>query len=294
MSKEVKPIRHKKKVGVGTVVIYVILTLWALTTIYPFVWVFFNSFKKKGDIILHSFALPFGDKWAGLEHYALAWERNNIGASYINSLMITIVVTIVVILLAGFCAYGLARYNFTGRKFLQSMVIASMMFPVFSTVIPVFQMMFNWGIVQYDDWWLTKLNVILPQIAGNLSFAIIVLQGFIRGLPLELEESAFLEGCNVFQIFFKIIIPVAKPSFATVAIFTFLWSYNDLFTQLFYLRQKPTFTITVLLNEIGSQAGLNYGMMNAAIILIVVPVLIVYMLLQKNIIKGLTVGAVKG
>jgi len=98
----------------------------------------------------------------------------------------------------------------------------------------------------------------------------------------------------VFQIFFQVILPIAKPSFATVAIFTFLWSYNDLFTQMFFLRYKDSFTITRLLNEITSIAGVNYGLMAAAVVLVVIPVLIVYVLLQKNIIKGLTVGAVKG
>ncbi|MDD3429413.1 MAG: ABC transporter permease subunit, partial [Oscillospiraceae bacterium] len=134
----------------------------------------------------------------------------------------------------------------------------------------------------------------LPQIAGNLSFAIVVLMGFIRSIPVDLEEAAYLEGYNVFQIFFRIILPLARPSFATVAIFTFLWSYNDLFTQMFFLRNKKTYSITRLLNEIASQAGVNYGLMVAAVVLVVVPVLVVYVLLQKNIIKGMTVGAVKG
>jgi raffinose/stachyose/melibiose transport system permease protein len=118
--------------------------------------------------------------------------------------------------------------------------------------------------------------------------------GFIRSIPIELEEAAYLEGYNVYQIIFKVIVPIAKPSFATVAIFTFLWSYNDLFTQMFFLRYKNTFTITRLLNEISSIAGVNYGLMAASVVLVVVPVLLVYILLQKNIIKGLTTGALKG
>ena len=98
----------------------------------------------------------------------------------------------------------------------------------------------------------------------------------------------------MFQIYFKIIMPVAKPSFATVAIFTFLWSYNDLFTQMFFLRLPKERTITLLLNEISSQAGVNYGLMAAGVVLVVIPILVVYVFLQKNIIKGLTMGAVKG
>jgi raffinose/stachyose/melibiose transport system permease protein len=272
---------------------YILLSLWAFTTIYPFLWVVINSFKQNTYISINSFSVPVGKTFT-LENYQTAFDRVNILNAYKNSLVITIAVTIVVVLLAGFAAYGLARYNFKGKKFLKAVIIASMMFPVFSTIIPVFSMMFKWGIVNTDSLLLTQLSVILPQIAGNLSFAIVVLMGYMRGLPVDLEESAFLEGYNIRQIFFKIIVPIAKPSFATVAIFTFLWSYNDLFTQMFFLRFPETFTITRLLNEISSQAGTNYGMLTAAVVLVVVPVLLVYICLQKNIIKGMTVGAIKG
>ncbi len=136
--------------------------------------------------------------------------------------------------------------------------------------------------------------MILPQVAGNLSFAIIVLSGYIRGLPIELEESAFLEGCGPVQIFFKVIVPLTKPSFATVAIFSFLWSYNDLFTQMFFLGRPETRPITRLLNELTSNEGTDYGLMAAAVSLVVVPVMVVYIFLQKYIIKGMTAGAVKG
>lgn len=283
----------RKSHSAGKIFIYFFLSLWALTTIYPFVWVIQNSFKDGGLIRSDSFSFPTGDKFT-LDNYIQAWNEFGIPGAYINSLLISCTVTLAVMLLAGIAAYGIARYNFRGKGAVHALVIASMMFPVFSTIIPVFRMMFKWGIVNTDNLWLSRLSVILPQIAGNLSFAIIVLIGFINSLPIDLEEAAYLEGYDVYQIFFHVIIPLAKPAFATVAIFTFLWSYNDLFTQLFFLRDKDAFTITCLLNEISSQAGVNYGLMASSVVLVVVPVLIVYIVLQKNIIKGLTVGAVKG
>ena len=285
--------KKKKQFKISKVIIYLILSIWAVTTLYPFFWVICNSFKTNTALAKNSFSIPLGKAFT-FDNYATAFERVNILSAYKNSIIITIVVTVTVILFAGFASYGLARYKFKGKAFLQSLVLAAMMFPVFSTIIPVFRMEFSWGMVNTDHQYLTWISIILPQIAGNLSFAIIVLQGFIKGVPVDLEESAYLEGCNIFQIFFKIIIPVAKSSFATVAIFTFLWSYNDLFTQMFFLRFPEDYTITRLLNEIASQGGINYGMMAAAVVLVVVPVLIVYICLQKNIIKGLTVGAVKG
>ena len=273
--------------------IYIVLSFWALTTIYPFIWVILNSFRKKGLIISDSFSLPLGDSFTW-ENYITAFQRSDFKNAYLNSFLISGTVTICVVIMAGLAAYGLVRYRFRGRNFLYSLIITGMMFPVFSTIIPVFRMEAVMGIAGTGNRWLSLVAVILPQIAGNLCFAIVVLMGFIQSVPIELEESAYLDGCNIFQIYFHVIIPAAKSSFATVAIFTFLWSYNDLFTMSFFLRYPQERTITGLLNEISSQAGVNYGLMASSVVLVVVPVLVVYCLLQKHIIKGLTAGAIKG
>lgn len=283
----------RKQITPAKVGIYTVLSLWALTTIYPFIWVILNSFRDKKLIRKDSFSIPMGDAFT-LDNYRTAFARSNVVSAYRNSLVISITVTLVVIILAGLAAYGLARYQFKGKKFVHSLIIASMMFPVFSTIIPVFRMLFSWKLAGTTSVARSLISVILPQIAGNMAFSMVILMGFIKSIPIDLEEAAFLEGCGVFQIFFRVIMPVARPAFATVAIFTFLWSYNDLFTQLFFLRRKEAYSITLLLNEISSQAGVNYGLMAASVVLVVVPVLIVYIFLQKNIIKGLTAGAVKG
>lgn len=283
----------EKKFSVSKVVTYIVLTLWGLTTVYPFIWVILNSFRKKGLILTDSFSIPLGEAFT-MDNYKVAMERSDFGNAYLNSVLISGTVTIVVVILAGLAAYGLCRYRFRGRGFLQSLVMAGMMFPVFSTIIPVFRMQVLMGVAGTGNRWLSLVATALPQIAGNLCFAIVILKGFIQSVPIELEESAYLDGCNVFQIFFRIIVPAAKSSFATVAIFAFLWSYNDLFTQSFFLRYPQERAITGLLNEISSQAGVNYGLMASSVVLVVVPVLIVYMCLQKHIIKGLTAGAVKG
>lgn len=283
----------KKKISIGSILVYVFLSLWAVTTIYPIIWVVQNSFKAKDKILADSFSLPLGDLFT-LANYRKAFGNLDIFGAYKNSIFISVMVALVVILLAGMAAYALSRYRFVGSNFLYSMVVAGMMFPVFATIIPVFTMENSWGIVNTSSWWITMLSVILPQVAGNLSFAIVVLVGYIKGLPVELEEAAYMEGCNVFQIYFKVVLPLTKPSFATVAIFSFLWSYNDLFTQMFFLRRPEMRAITRLLNELTSQEGTNYGLMAAAVTLVVVPVVIVYIFLQKYIIKGMTAGAVKG
>ncbi|MBQ3159876.1 MAG: carbohydrate ABC transporter permease [Clostridia bacterium] len=240
-----------------------------------------------------SFSLPLGEAFTW-DNYLTAFERADFKNAYLNSFVISGTVTVVVVILAGLAAYGMVRYQFKGKGLLYSLIMAGMMFPVFSTIIPVFRLEAVLGIAGTGNRFLSLLAVILPQIAGNLCFSIIILMGFIQSVPIDLEESAYLDGCNVFGIYFHIIIPAAKSSFATVAIFTFLWSYNDLFTQSFFLRYPQERAITGLLNEISSQAGVNYGLMAASVVLVVIPVLVVYVMLQKHIIKGLTAGAIKG
>ncbi len=273
--------------------VYAVLIFWALTTIYPLFWVALNSFKIKNEIIADSFSLPTGELFT-LANYRRAFDRVPIFGAYMNSLMLSGTVTVIVMCLAGLAAFALVRYQFRLRGFLMSVVVASMMFPAFSTIVPVFRMEASWGLVNSSNRWISLLACALPQIAGNLSFAIIVLSGYIRSLPIELEEAAYMEGCSSFQIFGRIVVPLAKPSFATVAIFTFLWSYNDLFMQSFFLRIQTQWAITRLLKELTAMEGTNYGLMAAAVTIVVVPVLILYAFLQKYIIKGMIAGAVKG
>lgn len=277
--------KKQRKFSAARILIYLILIFWAVTTIFPFVWVLNNSFKPSREVVNSTFSLP---KEFTLDNYTNAFSKQNILVSYKNSFVISGSVTLAVMLLSAMMAFALTRYSFKGKTFINSLIVSSLMFPAFSTIIPVFKMMTGMELLN------KPLSVILPQVAGNLSFATIVMMGFLRGLPLEMEEAAYMEGAGVGKVFTRIIVPLSRPSMATVAIFCFLWSYNDLFTQLIMIRKRTKFPISTLLNEISSKYGTDYGLMASSVTLIVIPVLIVYIFLQKNIIKGLTAGAVKG
>lgn len=267
------------------VLIYIVLGIWGLSTIFPFAWVLLNSFKASAEVLNSSFALP--EAWI-LDNYVTAFSRMNIGTAYKNSLIISGSVTAGVVLLSAMLAFALTRYRFAGRRLVNALLAASLMFPVFSTIIPVYRMMIRAELLG------TKLAVILPHIAGNLSFATIVMVGFMKTVPIDMEEAAYMEGAHVFQVFGRIIVPLCKASLSTVAIFSFLWSYNDLFVQKIMIRDNTKYPISNLLETISSQYGTDFGLMAASVTLIVLPVLLVYMVLQKNIIKGLTAGAIKG
>lgn len=278
---------RKKTLKISQVIVYAILIIWAATTIYPFIWVILNSFKEKAQVYNDSFSLPLnGD----LRNYENAFERTNIGRAYLTSFIISGSVMIAVMILSCMFAFGMTRYRFKGRGVIDGIISASLMFPVFATIIPVMGIMINSGIGTSGN----VLAVILPQTAGNLSFATIIMMGYLRGLPLEMEEAAYMEGATVWQVFGRIILPLCKSSLATVAIFCFLWSYNDLFTQMTLIRPTNRRPICALMNEISSKLGTDYGLMCAVVTMVVVPVMLVYIILQKNIIKGLTAGAIKG
>ncbi|MEM1485690.1 carbohydrate ABC transporter permease [Oscillospiraceae bacterium PP1C4] len=279
------PNKRKFRFSLSKFIIYLVLIIWALTTILPFLWVINSSFKTSNEILNNSFSLPLNPTW---DNYINAFEKQNILRSYFNSFLISGTTTVLVMALSSMLAFAITRYKFKAKKLIHTLIISSLMFPAFSTIIPVFRMLAQMQLIN------NPLGVILPQVAGNLSFATLVMTGFMESIPRDCEEAAFIEGCNVYQIFCKVIIPLSRPSLATVAIFTFLWSYNDLFTQFIIIRSREQFPICTLLNEISSKYGHDFGLMASSVTLIVIPVIIVYIFLQKNIVKGLTAGAVKG
>ena len=278
--------KSRKKLSIGMIVVYIILIAWAVITIFPFVWVVVNSFKPSAEVLRSSFSLP---QEFTLMNYENAFSRLNVLNAYKNSFLISGCVTIGVMVLSALMSFGMTRYRFRGKELIRSLIVASLMFPAFATIIPVYKMIIQWGFLG------KPIAVILPQIAGNLSFATIVMIGFMQTIPLEMEEAAYMEGANVFQVFVRIIVPLCRPSLATVAIFSFLWSYNDLFVQKIMIAgHRKYYPVCTLLEEISSKYGTDFGLMAASVTIIVIPVMLVYILLQKNIIKGLTAGAVKG
>ncbi len=278
-------IKRHKEFHPGKAAVYFILALWTVTAVFPFVWVIGNSFKPSSEVVNTSFSLP---RDFTLKNYTNAFGKQNILESYKNSLLISGTVMAVTMFLASMMAFAMTRYQFKGKAAVNAVILSSLMIPAFSTVIPVFKRMGEFGLLNLP------ISVILPQVAGNLSFATVVMMGFMRGIPSALEEAAYMEGAGVGKVFAHIIIPLSRPSIATASIFCFLWSYNDMLTQLIMIRKRSRYPIGVLLNEISSKYGTDYGLMAASVTLIIVPVLIVYVFLQKYIMKGLTAGALKG
>lgn len=269
----------------GKLLIYIILSIWAISTIFPLLWVILNSFKKSNDIINGTFKFPTSPI---LDNYVNAFQTINIGKSYINSFIISGSVVFLVLFFAGLASFVMARMSFKLRTFLQTLLIASLLIPSFATIVPVYRMMIELGLVN------NYLALIIPQTAGNLPFAILVISGYMATIPRELEEASIIDGCNRWKMFIQVFLPISAPIFGTVATFVFLWSYNDLFSSLVFVEHESVRPIVVLLSQVSSQYGTDYGLMTAAITMTVIPVVIFYLFAQKTFEKGATAGAVKG
>lgn len=269
----------------GIVFVYLVLFAWSFSTIYAMFWIVNNSFKVSREVMNNSFKIAFDPN---MVNYTNAFERINIGKGYLNSLIMSGGTVLLVLLFGGLAAYVLSRFQFRGRKVIFSILYASLLIPAFATVVPVYELLIRWELVN------TYFGLMFPQTAGNLTFAILVLAGYMSTIPKELEEAAFIDGCNRWTLFTRILFPVSRPAFASAAIFVFLWSYNDLFSALIFVSKDTVRPIVLLLSEISSQYGTDFGLMATAVSLTVVPVLFVYLFISKYIEKGLTEGAVKG
>jgi len=272
-------------ISMGKFVIYMVLIAWASTTIMPLLWVTNNSFRTTEEIVNHPFSLPSS---FNLENYELAQARVAILNSYKNSIIMSGTTVIIVLFLGGLAGYVIARFDFVFKSVIKKLLVIGLMIPAFVTVVPVYELLIKFDLVN------TYLALILPHTAGNLVFAIMMLAAYMSSLSTEIEEAALLDGASRWQIFTRIFVPMSRPAFATVGIFTFLWSYNDLFSALVYVSHKEVQPITVLLAKVSTMYGTDLGLQATAVVITVIPVLLVYIILQKQIIKGLTQGAVKG
>lgn len=276
-----------KKIKLGNVIVYLFLIFWLLVTLIPILWVFENSFKSSEEILLNGISLPKGLNFANYQSI-FSYPDVNMLRAFFNSFLISGGVVVGVICIGGLAAFGLGRFDSWIGKVVDAFMVACLLVPSFATMIPNFVTVNKLPIKE------TYFAVIVPQVAGNLCFAIMLLSSYMRSLPNELDEAAIIDGAGPFKVLKNITIPLTKPMFATVGIMVFIWSYNDLVTSLVYVSNQKLKPVCVILTMVSNMHGTDYGAMMAAIFITVIPGLILYICSQEMVIKGLTAGAVKG
>ncbi|MEQ2472284.1 carbohydrate ABC transporter permease [Laedolimicola intestinihominis] len=279
----------RKKKQIQDTVMIVFLSILALLYVYPIVMILFNSVKRETAITTSgAFTLPTADTFAGLANYANAIASKGFLQSLGYSLLITITSVAAILICCSMCAWYITRVKGKLSKILYYLF-------VFSMVVPFQMVMFTLSQTA-DSLNLNKpWNIWIIYLGFGAGLAVFMFAGFMKSIPLEVEEASMIDGCNPLQTFFLIVLPMLKPTLVSVGILEAMWVWNDYLLPTLVLDIKNYKTIPMLIQYFrGSYGKVEMGPMMASIMLTVIPIVIVYLLGQKHIIKGVAAGAVKG
>jgi N-acetylglucosamine transport system permease protein len=285
----------KRKRSIGGIVIktliYLFLVLWGVIVVFPMLWSIMSSLKTDQEIFFSPWALP---KVMMFENFVRAWVKARIGDYLLNTLIIMIPSLFFTLLLSSMVAYVLARFEFRGRTFLYYLFMLGMIFPLFLALVPLYFVMHLTGLLD------TYQGLILVYIAFSLSFTVFFLTNFFRTLPKELGEAALMDGATQYDIFFRIYLPLAQPGLVTMFIFNFLGQWNQyILPNTLMITNSDTTTHYVLSQGLyylqAKQFYQNdWSGLFAAVTIVMIPTLVVYLIFNDRIEKGMTAGAIKG
>ena len=279
--------------------IYFVLCMLAITIVVPVAWVFMASVKENREFYGNPWTLPEGLYW---QNFVDAWNKASMGDYMINSVIVTALAIVLLLVIALPAAYCLARFEFKGKKFLNTAFMAGLFINVNYIVVPIFLMLRDGDIflkkVLGEGFLLNNLVMLAVVYAATaLPFTIYLLSGYFVTLPHDYEEAAYIDGAGFFTTMIQIIFPMAKPSIITVILFNFLSFWNEYIISMTLMSSaKGPKTLPVgLLNLMqAQQSAAEYGMMYAGLVLVMLPTLILYMCVQKQLTEGMTVGGLKG
>jgi N-acetylglucosamine transport system permease protein len=255
---------------------HVLLAVWTIIVIVPFLWVVLSSFKTTKEILASPFSLPA--HWQ-FDNYAHAWTDAGIRQFFLNTVIVVSVALVLVMLLGAMCAYVLARFTFPGSRFIYYLMLAGLTFPIFLAIVPLFFILKNIGLIN------TLPGLIMVYVAFALPFTVFFLYAFFRTLPDDVYEAALIDGAGEWKTFFRIMLPMARPGMAAVAIFNFLGLWNQFLLPVALNTDQSKYVLTQGMASFASQAGyaVDFGALFAAVVITVVPVLIVYVIFQRRL-----------
>ena len=255
---------------------HALLSLWSIVVIVPFLWVVLSSFKTTKEILASPFSLPA--HWS-FDNYVHAWTDAGIRDFFLNTVIVVGSALVLVMLLGAMCSYVLARFKFFGARFIYYMMLAGLTFPIFLAIVPLFFILRNAGLLN------TLPGLIMVYVAFALPFTVFFLYAFFKSLPEDVYEAALMDGAGDWRTFFQIMLPMARPGMATVAIFNFLGLWNQFLLPVALNTDMRRYVLTQGMAEFASQAGyaVDFGALFAAVVITVVPVLIVYLIFQRQL-----------
>jgi ABC-type glycerol-3-phosphate transport system permease component len=273
-------------------VVFGALACYAAWLVFPMVWVAYSSLKADAAIFSDTFALPEAGNLR-FDNYTRAWGQAHFGDYFLNSVAVTASSVALIVFLGAMAAYALSRFYHPLGRALFWLFLAGLMIPAQLAIVPLFFEMRGLGLLN------TRLGLILAYTANGLPFAIFILAGFFRSLPRAFYEAAVIDGCGEYAAFWRVMLPLARPGLATVAIFQFIGVWKEYFYAFMLMGGDPTgrartLPLGLANLSITAQYRTDYGMLFAGLVLVTVPILVGYVLLQRHIVKGVAAGALKG
>jgi ABC-type glycerol-3-phosphate transport system permease component len=274
------------------ILIFAVLAGYLLWVVYPMAWVAYSSFKDDEAIFREAFALPPFDDLR-TDNYSRAWNEAKFGDYFLNSVIVTLTSVTLIVLFGAMAAYALARFYHPLGKGVFWLFLAGLMIPVQLSIVPLFFELKALGLLN------SRLGLILVYTANGLPFAIFILAGFFKSLPRSLYEAAVVDGCSEASAFWRVMLPLARPGLVTVAIFQFIGVWKEYFFAFMFTSGDAgasvrTLPLGLANLSITSQYRSDYGMLFAGLVIVTIPILIVFIALQKQLVKGVTAGALKG
>lgn len=270
---------------VWMVIKYITLIAFTIMCLYPIFWLFLASFKTNQELYTNTWGLP--ESWS-LVNYRTAIVDGKIFQYFGNSVIIAVSAVVVTVMLATMASYAICRMHWKLSSTTYNIFLLGMMIPVYAMVIPLFSIFKALNLLD------NHLAVIIPQIAVGFPMAIFIICGFMNSIPRDLEEAAVIDGCNIYQCFLRVIFPIARSSVVTVAVVQFINVWNDLLLPRIFLTTASKMTLPVGLTNFQATYSTDYVSEIAAVIITIIPSIVVYIAMHKNIMEGMVAGAVKG
>jgi len=269
-----------------TIISHAALIAWSVIVCAPLLWVLMSSFKTTSQVLSSPFSLPTS---LTFENYISAWTTASIGTYFINTVIVVASALVIVMILGAMCAYVLARYKFKGSQFIYYAMLAGLTFPIFLAVVPLFLVLKNFSLLN------TLPGLIITYVAFALPFTVFFLYAFFKTLPQEVAEAAAIDGCGPWRIFFQIMLPMARPGMASVAIFNFLGLWNQFLLPVALNAKQDNYVLSQGMASFASQAGysVNFGALFAAVVITVLPVLVTYIIFQRQLQGSVSPGLLK-
>ncbi|HIZ77908.1 MAG TPA: carbohydrate ABC transporter permease [Firmicutes bacterium] len=275
----------KRKITPGKIIYWGIAVLWFVTAIFPLYFTFISSFKDNSEIF-KDFLVPTLSPT--FENYIMAEKMAGILRATLNSLMVSVSAIAIMLIVCTMAAYVIARHKVPFAGFFSALFIAALTIPVQSAIIPIVQMVSNAGLKNH----LWTLVIIYSGL--NMALVFFIMKNSIEAIPSDLDEAAMIDGCSLIQIIMKVMIPVVKPSMATCAIITFLFTYNELQIANVLINDRALRTVSVALLSLKGDFGVLYSVIFAAVIISMIPTVTVYLLAQEKVEKSIASGMIKG